>query len=465
MNAAHTLECLLPWNRVDVRIKQYVQATPGPLCVACSGGPDSMALLAFVRHYWKDRHCILLHYNHRVREASQEEERCLSQFAHHQGIKLEVGHRPAHVGSSEAELREARYHFFRKMMRLHEASLLFVGHHQDDLFETVIMRLVRGSSLEGLIAPKSIHKTEDYVKIRPLLSFSKAELVNACEILGIQYFTDNTNASDMCLRNRVRHHLLNAFDSVFSGIHWRKSFAETCRILDENREFLAKQEQQILDKYDLNASVCPYDICCENTRYGCRVFLKKWFEQQNIPVGRFEQVSQILDRWISGEDFSINLDSTHRLECTKGNLRIHKNDKVLHTTFEMFWRNGEIFMPNRYVLTLQKKAFTPALYRKLLAKQWVQTCTFVGDAAKFEWPLFVRHWQPGDAYCPLGKKQDQGVKHMFSTHKISVTCRHQLPVICTKDGSIVWIPGLPPADKFKVTDKTKMCIFLFYHKI
>ena len=457
------IERLLPWNRVDSAIKKLVQATPGPLCVACSGGPDSMALLMLVRHYWNDRACILLHYNHRVREASEAEEAKLRRFADQQDIKIEVGHRPENVGKTEGELRVARYAFFQRMMRLHGATLLFLGHHQDDLFETVIMRLVRGSSLEGLIAPRPIHKTPHCVKVRPLLNFSKKELTAACDGLGIPYFTDSTNDSDDYLRNRVRHHILQHFDSVFHGTNWRKGFAETCSILAMHRDFLKEQEAYFLTKNEWDDSNGACELYCDCEPCKKRIFLEKWLEKQNINV-RFDLIGQILDRWNLGKDFTINLDAKYSLKCKNVRLSLVKRESADRRSFRLFWRWGTVFMPNGYTLRIGKEPFSQALYDKLVAKRWDQSCAFVGDADQLQFPLWVRDWQPGDAYCPLGKMHIKKVKDLFSAQGITGECKHQLPVVCDKNGAIAWIPGLPPADAFKVTKKTKMCIFLFYRE-
>ena len=121
-------------------------------------------------------------------------------------------------------------------------------------------------------------------------------------------------------------------------------------------------------------------------------------------------------------------------------------------------------MPNGYTLETNKEPFSQALYDKLVAKQWDQSCAFVGDADQLQFPLCVRDWQPGDAYCPLRKVHVKKVKDLFSAQGITGERKHQLPVVCDKNGAIAWIPGLPPADAFKVTKKTKMCIFLFYRK-
>lgn len=463
MSAEDIIEHLLPWNRVDSDIKELVQSTPGPLCVACSGGPDSMSLLALVRHYWKGRGCLLLHYNHRIREASEDEEAALLRFSEQHHIPIEVGHCPENVGKTEGELRDARYAFFKKMMRLHGASLLFLGHHQDDLFETVIMRLVRGSSLEGLIAPRAIHKTSHCIKVRPLLNFSKKELIDACEQLGIRYFRDSTNDSDDYLRNRVRHHVLEHFDAVFHGINWRKGFAETCRVLAMHRDFLKTQEERLLAENKLIDLTDACEFYCECELPEKRFLLGKWFEKQNVNV-RFELMEQILNRWNLEEDFSVNLDAMHCLKCEHGHLTLIKKEIIDRHFFQLAWHCGIVFMPNGYTLNMKQEPFSQALYKKLATKQWDQSCAFVGDAERLEFPLYVRNWQPGDAYCPLGKTYVKKVKDLFLAQGITGERKHQLPVVCDKNGAIAWIPGLPPADTFKVTEETKMCIFLFYRK-
>jgi tRNA(Ile)-lysidine synthetase, N-terminal domain/tRNA(Ile)-lysidine synthetase, C-terminal domain len=463
MSFENVIDRLLPWNRVDSAIKKLVEATPGPLCIACSGGPDSMALLLLVRHYWKGRACILLHYNHGIRKASETEESELRRFAEQQNIKIEVGHRPGNVGKTEGELREARYAFFRKMMRLHGASLLFLGHHQDDLFETVLMRLVRGSSLDGLVAPRAIHKMPHYIKVRPLLNFSKKELLAVCDGLGIPYFTDSTNDSDDYLRNRVRHHILGKFDSVFQGINWRKGFAETCSILAMHRDFLKTQQARFLAENKLSASTGACEFYCECALPQKRILLEKWLEKQNLNV-RFELMEQIWNKWNSGEDFTVNLDAACHLKCENGRLNLIKTDAAHNPSFQLSWQHGTVFMPNGYTLEIKQEPFSQALYEKLIAKQWDQSCAFVGDAERLQFPLWVRDWRPGDAYCPLGKAHTKKVKELFLAQGITGARKHQLPVICDRNGAIAWIPGLPPADEFKVTGETKMCIFLFYRK-
>ena len=463
MSAENVIDRLLPWNRIDSDIKKLVETTSGPLCIGCSGGPDSMALFLLVRYYWKNRRCILLHYNHRIREASEIEEAELKRFAEQQNIKIEIGHRSEDIGKTEGDLREARYGFFRKMMRLHGASLLFLGHHQDDLFETVLMRLVRGSSLEGLIAPRTVHKTPYYIKVRPLLNFSKKELMAVCNSLGMPYFTDSTNDSDDYLRNRIRHHVLGKFDSVFRGIHWRKGFAETCRILAMHRNFLKTQEARFLTENKLSTSSGACEFYCECALPEKRILLEKWFEKQKVNV-RFELMDQIWDKWNSGENFAINLDAMRSLKCEDGRLTLLKRESAHRYTFHLSWQCGTVFMPNGYTLKIKREAFSQDLYEKLMGKQWDQTCAFVGDAGRLQDPLWVRDWRPGDAYCPLGKSHAKKVKELFLAQGITGERKYSLPVICDKNGAIAWIPGLPPADAFKVTRGTKMCIFLFYRK-
>ena len=84
------------------------------------------------------------------------------------------------------------------------------------------------------------------------------------------------------------------------------------------------------------------------------------------------------------------------------------------------------------------------------------------DAEIFTPPYKIRFWQNGDRYHPLGAKNTVKVKDLFINRKIPIPEKHQRPVICSTNGEIAWIPGLPPADAFKLTPQTQRCVFLVY---
>jgi tRNA(Ile)-lysidine synthase len=188
-------------------------------CVALSGGADSVALLLLLRAHWPERRgkLVALHFNHRLRgrESTVEEKFC-RQVCAALGIRLRVGQwRGQHRGASEAEARAARHGFFAKEMKTLRSRALWLAHQQDDIAETMLMRLARGSGTGGLAAPRPVSPTADgRTHLRPLLTLKKADLVAALRQAGARWREDSSNASDDHFRNRVRHRVMPAWMKV-----------------------------------------------------------------------------------------------------------------------------------------------------------------------------------------------------------------------------------------------------------
>jgi len=188
--------------------------------VALSGGADSVALLLLLwAHYPQKRGDLLvLHYNHRLRGAeADEDEAFCRELCEQLGVELAIGRRPDGVElRSEAAAREARFAFFSEEMERVGARLLWFGHQQNDVAETLLMRLVRGSGTGGLAAPRPVQKiaaSETHrarVHLRPLLTLSRAEIETALRECGVSWREDATNAGGEFSRNRIRRDVLPA---------------------------------------------------------------------------------------------------------------------------------------------------------------------------------------------------------------------------------------------------------------
>lgn len=200
--------------------------------LAFSGGADSLALLLLLWSHWPERrrHLRALHFNHRLRgRASAGDATFCAAVCAALGIRF-VGEewRDAHAGASEAEARSARMAFFDR-----HARALWLGHQQDDIAETMLMRLARGSGTAGLAAPRPVSATAGgRVHLRPLLTLKKSELVAALRAAGIRWREDGSNARGYFFRNRVRHEVLPAWseaarrDALAGAAHARELLEE-----------------------------------------------------------------------------------------------------------------------------------------------------------------------------------------------------------------------------------------------
>ncbi|HTJ78603.1 MAG TPA: tRNA lysidine(34) synthetase TilS [Rariglobus sp.] len=181
--------------------------------VAFSGGADSLALLLLLWAHWPERRSklVALHFNHRLRgRASATDAVFCRRVCAALGVTfLSAEWKQARKGASEAEAREARFAFFRQVLARRRIKALWLGHQQDDIAETALMRLARGSGTAGLAAPRPLQvMTGGRVHVRPLLTLSKKTLEQALRKAGAVWREDASNEKRDYLRNRIRHEVL-----------------------------------------------------------------------------------------------------------------------------------------------------------------------------------------------------------------------------------------------------------------
>ncbi len=212
-DALHPAALALAWAETRTR---------GAWAVAFSGGADSLALLLLLWAHFPERRgkLVALHFNHRLRgRAADADEAFCRRVCAALGVTFRAGHwrRPA-KNASEAEARAARFAFFEREQKRLRAPALWLGHQQDDIAETMLMRLARGSGTAGLAAPRPVQAMPGgRVHLRPLLTLKKAELTAALRAAGATWREDATNAGGDFFRNRVRRSVVPAWRQAAAG--------------------------------------------------------------------------------------------------------------------------------------------------------------------------------------------------------------------------------------------------------
>ncbi len=200
------------------------------ILIACSGGPDSIALLhilLFLRNKLRLRLGVA-HVNYGIRELDADSDEALVKSI---CTKHEL---PFHVlrprgarGKNEEMLRDIRYRFFDRIRKSESFDTVAVAHTEDDQAETVLIRLIRGSGPEGLSAMKERNGSV----IRPLLDISKQELLTFLHDEHIPFHEDTTNQDTTILRNRIRFNLIPLLEREYrAGI--RTVLARAARLLE-----------------------------------------------------------------------------------------------------------------------------------------------------------------------------------------------------------------------------------------
>jgi tRNA(Ile)-lysidine synthase len=208
--AAAKLATLIPRERLDAAVLAWAAAAPRRRvwAVGFSGGADSLALLLLLWSHWPERRrwFRVLHFDHRLRGAeSRTDVRFCRRVCEKLGVKLITGAWAGrHPDASEAAARSARMAFFEQ-----HARVVWLGHQQDDIAESMLMRLARGSGTGGLAAPRPVQLLANgRVHLRPLLGLKKQEITAALRAEGVAWREDSSNAQAGFFRNRVRHAVL-----------------------------------------------------------------------------------------------------------------------------------------------------------------------------------------------------------------------------------------------------------------
>jgi tRNA(Ile)-lysidine synthase len=175
-----------------------VDLQPGRYVAAISGGVDSMVLLDLLCGL-PDVEIVVAHFDHGIREDSAEDRRLVQKTAAKYRLPFTYGTAKLGKDASEAAARKARYDFLHRAVKEYGAKAIITAHHEDDALETAAINLLRGTNRRGLTALRSNEQV-----IRPLLRYSKNQLMAYAKTHKLKWHEDSTNESDAYLRNAIR---------------------------------------------------------------------------------------------------------------------------------------------------------------------------------------------------------------------------------------------------------------------
>jgi tRNA(Ile)-lysidine synthetase-like protein len=190
----------------------------GKYVVAVSGGVDSVVLLDLLRMYPGVR-VTVAHFDHGIRDDSHLDRAHVEALARRYRVPFVYDKGRLGPGVSEAEARLARYKFLKKVQEMVEADALVTAHHENDVLETAVINLLRGTGRKGL---SSLTNGEGI--IRPLLDVPKSEIIDYAKRHGLTWREDSTNEDTKYLRNRIRQDVLPS-----SSLHDRQRLLEVSR--------------------------------------------------------------------------------------------------------------------------------------------------------------------------------------------------------------------------------------------
>ena len=396
---------------------------------ATSGGPDSMALLSLLIKLSKTKKITIIcaHVNHNLRKESQEEAIMVEKYANENNLifeKMEINH---YEGNTENYARTQRYNFFEKLIKKYNATYLLTAHHGDDLTETILMRMVRGSSLKGYSGFQEITDKETYKIYRPLITKTKDELLNYVKTNNIPYAVDKTNFSEEYTRNRYRLNILPILKKENKSVHLKfLKFSETLKLYDDH---INKEANEKLNKV------------YQNNNLNLKLFenedelIKRKILYQILNNLYYKNISLITDNHV---ELILNI-----IESSRPNLKINLPSKVLvikNYQNLYFTQNTEI---KPYSFTFKDKVILPN--NQILIKEETEDTsnyTIRLNSKELSLPLIVRTRQNGDKMEIKNLNGHKKIKDIFINEKISETARNSWPILTDQNNQIIWLPGL-----------------------
>ncbi|ATC65291.1 tRNA lysidine(34) synthetase TilS [Nibricoccus aquaticus] len=433
----------------------------GKWCVAFSGGADSLALLLTVWTLWPERRSELcvLHFNHRLRGAESEADAVFcAEVCGEMGVEFHIGEwSDAKAGASEAEAREARLAFFETEMEAVGSRVLWTGHQKDDVAETLLMRIARGSGSAGLAAPRPVQTRADgRILLRPLLTLRKAEIVAALQKAGVTWREDASNAVGDFFRNRVRRDVMPPWRAA-AGNDALGGAALTRELLDEDDAALNVWLAELLPEGGYDGDALDVRALEGKPRALWRRALRRWRPLAALGRAGFEEVLALCARGSGRTSAGEGV-----VEIGAGILRYMEKGGVGRGgwTEARLSVGTVLFLPDGGVLTMRVVAFTAELRRRIFAGQvdMAREAFLAEEPAAF----CVRPWRTGDRYRPLGAPGSAALQDLFVNRKIPAARRGQLPVVIGEDGRILWVPGFPPAEESKTTSDSVTGLHLTY---
>ncbi|HET8670317.1 MAG TPA: tRNA lysidine(34) synthetase TilS [Candidatus Saccharimonadales bacterium] len=251
---------------------------PGKYVVAVSGGVDSMVLLD-VLSKMNGVDVIVAHFEHGIREDADEDRKLVGAAAAHYGLAFV--YERGHLGpdTSEATAREARYAFLRKVKKERKADAIITAHHQDDLLETAILNIMRGTGRKGL---SSLRSTGDL--LRPLLPVAKEEIVAYAQDHRIAWREDSTNRSKRYARNYVRQAIMPRLSRAARKklLGFIEKAGQINPIIDR---LLLVQLRTHMDEEGLDRNwfiMLPHNLSCEVITVWLRSYNIRQFDRKTI---------------------------------------------------------------------------------------------------------------------------------------------------------------------------------------
>ena len=444
-------------------IERNAMLAPGDrVGVAVSGGADSVALLRILANLAAEYtlELVALHLNHGIRgEESDRDEAFVKDLTGSMGIPLEIENisiptlRRERGGSLEDLCREERYAFFERMARRHTLNKIALGHTVNDQAETVIMRFLRGSGLEGL---KGFLPVRDGIYIRPLMEVTRDEITSFLGEEGIPFVTDSSNRDETYLRNRIRGRLVPELKASYNA-RLEENIGRTAEILRLEDDFIRESVAGIVAEWKIDTDSARLPVARLKELHPALLWrLVKTILETHSPVKNgigylhVKAVADLVDGPNPSACANLPFNLTARREYD--DLIIAPDDGSPDGCDFSY----EVQIPGSVDIAETGGRMVFDLVDATEVDTRSDNPVFM-DYDTISFPLVVRSMRAGDRIRPLGMEGTKKVAALLMDEKVPKVRRRSIPLLADR-ASVLWVPGVRLSDRVKMTDMTEKVV-------
>ncbi|NKB22929.1 MAG: tRNA lysidine(34) synthetase TilS [Kiritimatiellae bacterium] len=434
------------------------------ILIGVSGGADSVALTCLL-HHLQSRLKVkltLVHLNHKIRgQRADEDQRFVEALANKLGLAFITQTRNIprlareKKWSLEMAAREARHDFYRSTLKRFGTQSMALAHTSDDQAETVLLKLVRGAGVQGLSAMDYQCQLKGIHVVRPMLDVTHQAAIDFLKKRGQEWREDESNQDFRFQRNRVRHEVIPLLEATLNP-SLRQALVRTADLCREENKWMND-----LTCYMFDASLDPVypaalklDVVNQYSIAARRRILLCWLTKHHVDVGRIDY--QLIDRLLS------------LIRCSAGtkNLSVSKDVRVIRNYDRLLIERNKDGVLSPFKIQIKAPGITCCFDQNIRvqttwARGWVkQERGPVGDfpahaflnAQRIGWAkIYIRSWNPGDRFNPLGFKGSKKIQDIFVDQKVPQQKRPMIPLVQCRD-EIIWVPGYQIACGWEVKD-------------
>lgn len=445
--------------------------------VGISGGYDSVCLLHILYSVSTELGIKIypVHVNHMLRgDEAIRDENFVRNFCSSLGLEVYVKHIDIAKKSKDEKIsleeagRNARYDEFNRIAKLHSAAKIAVAHSRNDQAETILMRICRGTGLEGL---RGMEYKRDNI-IRPLLEIDRSQIEQYVNDMGIKAVTDSSNLHTDYFRNRIRLNVIPAINSAFRS-DITENLLRLSKIVVAEDDYLSYNSELYYQKsvHTQKSMYAELDLKVlmeihQALRFRVlRLAIEKTCSTLNgLEYIHLEKLNDLIESGRTGAQ----IDLPHSLAAVKSyNLLILREQG--RSDREQFEQKlnipGETEISNigSYMQTELINFDSIKSCREFINKNEKVHTKFV-DFEKLTATgknITVRNRRDGDVFKPLKSNGTKKLKEYFIDNKVPREVRNTIPLIAVGK-EIVWISGNKISDNYKVTDNTKSVLLITY---